>query len=370
MHVSPVRSILASASVSAVCAVMLLAGCKDDAQQTWPTQAPPQARLADTPVPQTDETVTYPAAGEEQPVAPEQAQPVPHESKGFRVVVTASFSELPEGARIIAPSPRDRRYQKVSKSEHSGAAGAVMPADDNENLFFVSDPISGPTATYTGSFEVVRRVGSPGTLQAAQGQDFDGNAPPVGDVSTDAGVVAAAQALGAEKKQAYDELQAVMDAAIAIKPDAAGPATAAEAIAQKKANTLGLARATVELLRLRGVPALVVQGIELGAVPSTVETTHAWVDANLPQLGWVPLDPEKRQGIDEVASDARFRGMLPIDRIDLAYGDSTVLPADGTFPETTLTGDLAAPMAVKDGARVGKVTWSAKVEVLPEAAPE
>ncbi len=298
---------------------------------------------------------------------PREIPMVGHESKRFKVTLTASFSELPEGARLVVASPRDRHYQKVSKSEHAGAPGAVVPAEDNENLFFVSDALTAPEAQYTGTFEITRRQGSQGSLEAAEGQDYDGSQPKLEGVSSDAGLVAAAAALGAEKKKPYDEVLAVLTAAGAIALADDGAAEAAKAVADKSANALGLARATVELLRLRGVTAQVVQGIELGEGSGAVSKTYAWVNANMPQLGWVPLDPAKRRSMDTWPGDARYVGLLPIDRIDLAYGDSTVLAEDGSFPRTTLTGDLAAPMAVKDGARVGKVTWSAKIEVQPDA---
>lgn len=346
-----------------------LVGCGGDGAQPWPGSAPPNAGPPPGMPVQTPPGEAAPAPAEDE-APPHELPTASHESKRFKVTLTATFSELPEGARLVVASPRDRRYQKVSKSEHAGASGAVMPAEDNENLFFVSDPLTTPDAKYTGTFEVTRRQGSQGALQAAEGQDYDGSQPALGEVSTDAGVVAAAAALGAEKKKPYDEVLAVLtvDGTIALADD--GASDAAKAVADKSANSLGLSRATVEMLRLRGVTAQVVQGIELGDGSGTVTKTHAWVDANLPQLGWVPLDPAKRRSMEDWPGEARYVGLLPVDRIDLAYGDSTVLAEDGTFPRTTLTGDLAVPMAVKDGARVGKVTWSAKIEVQADAEPE
>ncbi|MEZ4268188.1 MAG: transglutaminase-like domain-containing protein [Myxococcota bacterium] len=343
-----------------------LVGCGGEGPTPWPGSAPPNSGPPPNMPVQTPPGEAAPTSPEDEAV-PVEIPTAGHESKRFKVTLTAEFTELPEGARILAPSPRDRRYQKVSKSEHSGAPGAVMPAEDHENLFFVSDALTAPTASYSGTFEVTRRQGSQGALQAAEGQDYDGSEPPLGEVSTDAGIVAAATALGAEKKKPYDEVLAVLAAAggIALADD--GPADAAKALADKRASELGLARATVEMLRLRGVVAQVVQGIDLGAGSGTVSTSRVWLDANMPQLGWVPLDPAKRRSMEDWPGEVRYVGLLPVDRIDLAYGDSTVLAEDGSFPRTTLTGDLATPMAIKDGARVGKVTWSAKIEVLPDA---
>ena len=58
----------------------------------------------------------------------------------YKVSVEATFKGLPAGAYIVAPSARDRRYQKVTKSAHSGVPGAVTASEDGENLFFVSEP--------------------------------------------------------------------------------------------------------------------------------------------------------------------------------------------------------------------------------------
>lgn len=357
--------LLASSVVVGLLGGLGLVGCGGEGAQPWPGSAPPNSGPpAGMPV-QTPpgEAAPEPADGG---AVPHELPTAGHESKSFKVTLTATFSELPEGARLVVASPRDRRYQKVSKSEHSGAPGAVMPAEDNENLFFVSDALTGPTASYTGTFEVTRRQGSQGALQAAEGQDYDGSQPKLGDVSADAGIVAAAAALGAEKKKPYDEVLAVLAAAGSIAVADDGASEAVKAVADKSASVLGLARATVEMLRLRGVTAQVVQGVELGEGSGTVSKTYAWVDANMPQLGWVPLDPAKRRSMQDWPGEARYVGLLPVDRIDLAYGDSTVLAEDGSFPRTTLSGDLAVPMAVKDGARVGKVSWSAKVEVQPD----
>ena len=46
-------------------------------------------------------------------------------------------------------------------------------------------------------------------------------------------------------------------------------------------------------------------------------------------------------------------------------GDSVSIPeTKGINPELKLEGVLAAPFAVKDGARVGKVSWKASFEAL------
>jgi hypothetical protein len=375
------QSLRHAGSTIAVVALVASAGCGEQGPKPWPGATAPGATAPGATAPGTAPAAGTQAAGDtapaaaapaEQPAAaaePEAPQaPAPaHESKGFRITLTATFADLPEGARIIAPSPRDRRYQKVAKSEHSGAPGAVMPAEDNDNLFFVSDALPAGAASYTGVFEVVRRQGTQGAIQGAEGQDYDDSAPKVGDASTDAGLIAAAEALGVEKKKPYDEVLAVLKAALGMTVAADGAADAAKAIADKRASALGLANATVELLKLRGVPAQVVQGLEVAGGDAAVTSTHAWVDANLPQLGWVPLDPAKRRSLEDWPAEAKYVGFLPVDRVDLAYGAATVLAEDGTFPRTTLTGDLAAPLAVKDGARVGTVTWSAKVEALPDA---
>ncbi|MEC9071901.1 MAG: hypothetical protein VX938_05950, partial [Myxococcota bacterium] len=108
-----------------------------------------------------------------------------YRDQAFKLTVKATFKDLPAGARVIAPSARDRRYQKVTKSDHSGLPGAVMVADDGENLFFVSDAITGKAeVSYEGVFSITRRVGTQGDLATAEGADWEGDDGKVTGAST------------------------------------------------------------------------------------------------------------------------------------------------------------------------------------------
>ena len=306
---------------------------------------------------------------EEPPPAPEQEQvqhaESPYKDTSFRVTISATFSDLPKGARIIAPSARDGRYQKVMRSEHSGVTGGVMPAEDGHNLFFVSNEVSGKgDVKYTASFDVRRRVGSQGSLQATADTDWSDEMPKVEGASADGNLAKIAGELGEARQKPHAELLAVLGRTVKLATAETGSSDPTEVAAGKPASTLGVARTMAELLRLRGLAARVVQGLYQPDVPGTAKQTHAWNDVNMPRLTWVPVDPVLRQKKSIKEADPTYLGLLPADRLTLAYGDSAVLPDDGTFPRTTLTGQLAAPFALKDGQRVGKVDWVASFEKL------
>jgi hypothetical protein len=71
------------------------------------------------------------------------------------------------------------------------------------------------------------------------------------------------------------------------------------------------------------------------------------------------MDPALRRRHKGGEEDPTFLGTIPADRVTFIIGDEAILPEDGAFPRTTLSGSIAAPFAILDGKRVGKVTWSA-----------
>lgn len=293
-----------------------------------------------------------------------------HMDKTFRVVVEATFSELPAGAVVVAPSARDRRYQKVTKSDHQGLPGSVMPTESGDNLFYISDPIKAGAGElkYVGTFETTRRVGTQGDVAASKGAAYDAGMGTVVGASTDAAIVAAAKALG-EGLQPHDALLKAVASATAMKQDdAAGSDVAGDVIGGEPASRFGIAAATSELLKASGVPSRVVQGLYQPDVPGIVNKGHAWIDAELPRLGWVPVDPVlRREGAGDAASSGMYLGLIPSDRITMVVGTSAVIPAEeGIVPRLELSGPLAHPFAIKDGKRVGKVSWTARFEPLSD----
>lgn len=290
------------------------------------------------------------------PEAPAPDERSPGRELTFTVKVEATFEGLPEGARVLAPSARDRRFLKVTKSEHSGIKGSVVGTSDGANLFFVSEPLPAGGATYTASFQAAARVLRAGSIEGVGDAPAEGT-PKVGDLPTDEALVAAAKGLEADTPA-----KVVLAAVKLVEPIAVDPAGSDEAgatLSAKKGSELGLARATADLLKLRGVPARLVQGWVTPRVEGAVSQGSAWLEAQLPRLGWAPVDPARlRQGERAPDSDV-YLGSLPIDRLTLVSGDAVTLTLpDGSKLE--VSGRLAEPFALsKEGARVGKVTWTA-----------
>jgi len=270
----------------------------------------------------------------------------------YRLVVEASFTDLPEGAYIVAPAARDRRYQKVTKSEHSGVVGAVTATEDGENLFFVSEPTKAGSASYVGTFEVNRRVGTEGGIERAKGKDFAAGKGAVKANADDKAMAADAEALGAEKMKPFDVLVAASNKST--------PKSASEAYS--------VADQAATLMRLKGVPATVIGGFRAPKGGGVADKTHAWVLAELPDLGLTPVDPALRTGQPawkEGAEPANM-GQIDAERVEMVSGDALVVPAqEGVNPRFELKGDIVAPRAIKDGKVVGKVTWKARFEALP-----
>jgi len=364
----PVR--VALLSIVLVSSALLVNGCPSTTPPDAPAAAPaaaatPAALPAPKALPAPTAVPTQAANGDTQNTDPRTESDVNTAAPGpdfvagpglpdmnYRLVVEAAFTDLPAGATIVAPAARDRRYQKVSKSEHSGVTGAVMATEDGGNLFFVSEPTAAGAASYVGTFEVSRRVGTEGGIDRAKGQAFAEGKGAVQAGPGDAALTADAGAIGVADMGAFEALVAVVNQAVNA-PAGADHATVARAAA---------------LLRLKGVPATVIGGYlqPSGGGPAT--TTHSWLVAELPEVGVTPIDPVLRaaKGPWKAGGDPINVGLISAARIEMVSGDALVIAAqEGANPKLELNGDLVAPVALKDGASVGKVTWSARFEVLP-----
>jgi len=293
-------------------------------------------------------------------------RPSPFVDRSCKVTLKASFSDLPDGARIIAASARDGRFQKVTKSEHSGVSGAVMPAEDGHNLFFVSDALKAGGHSYEAKYEITRRVGTQGSLDIARGASWqEGKTPKVGAASTDANLTKLVQSLGDDTVKPYAAFHAAM--AEAMKPEIAedGSDSAVSVAGGNKATAHGAAALLRELLTAKGVPSRVMQGMHRTKLEGEAKRSHAWTEVQLPGLSWAPADPALRRRHTGGEDDPTYLGTIPADRVTFLIGTEAVIPEDGTLPRTALSGDLVAPFAMLDGKRVGKVTWTA--EFSPQA---
>jgi hypothetical protein len=293
-------------------------------------------------------------------------RPSPFVDRSCDFTLTATFKEIPAGARIIAASARDGRFQKVTRSEHSGVSGAVMPAEDGHNLFFVSDALKAGEYSYQAKYAITRRVGTQGSLDVARGADWqEGKTPKIDGASTDATLTKLAQGLGDETMKPYAVFHAAM--AEAMKPEVGedGSDDAVSVAGGNKATSHGVAALLTELMSIRGVPARVVQGMHRTKLEGEVKRGHAWAEFQLPGISWAPADPALRRRHTGEEDDPTYLGTIPADRITFLIGNDLVIPEDGTLPRTTLSGELVAPFALMDGKRVGTVTWTA--EFSPQA---
>lgn len=287
-------------------------------------------------------------------------RPSPFVDRSCNLTLTATFKDLPAGARIIAASARDGRFQKVTRSEHSGVSGAVMPAEDGHNLFFVSDALKAGEHSYEAKYEITRRVGTQGSLDVARGAGWqEGQTPKIDDVSTDAALTKLAQGLGDEAMKPYAALHAGVAAAMKPEQAEAGSDDAVSVAGGGQATAHGAAALLVELLSIRGVPARVMQGMHRTKLEGEVKRGHAWAEVRLPGVSWAPVDPALRRRHKGEEDDPTYLGTIPADRITFLIGRDVVIPEDGSLTRTTLSGDLVAPFAMLDGKRVGTVTWNA-----------
>ncbi len=347
--------------------LLLVAGCDRSDSGTAPTPAASPAAsagggAASPAAPAAAEPAT-PAAAPAPPAAPKgpRHEAPKHAEKAFRVSLSATFSGMPAGARLMAPSARDRRWQKVTKSEHQKVLGSVMLAEADENLLFLGDALAadaGGAGAYSAIFELVRRVASQGSLAAAKGLDWGEGQGKVGAAPTDAAVTAAAAQLAGKDAKPYGRLRAVLGrvAGLALAPE--GADDPAQVLGGAAASPLGVAATTAALARAAGLPARVVQGLLLEG--ASKGKPHAWLEVELPKLGWVPLDPAMNRGKE---GDA-YLGTLPPDRVAWLYGSEAALPEDGATPRIAVTGRMWAPFGWHDGKRVGEVSWKAAVEEI------
>lgn len=337
--------------VAALAALLVGPGC----DKSGPGKAQPTAQGGDA-APEPVEGGTPVPAKPEQPGVPEGqdiAEFGPAE-RSFRFSVEATLSDLPAGARVIAPSAKDRRFQKVTKSEHTGAPGSVFSSEDGENLLYISEPVAADAVvTYKGVFEVTARLSFHGSVLATQDVAYD-KAQVVTGQSTDAALVKVAAGLAPADAKPYTSLWAALDSVMGGSMDNAAAASAALA----------------DLLKLRGIPATLAYGLLAPGDAGTVDVGHAWVLATLPEVGPVPIDvfARKVNKGDAKKNDETYVGVLPADRITFITSDSVVIPAEGDVPKLTLSGDLSTPFAVHEGKRVGKVSFKATVEKIAPPA--
>ena len=249
--------------------------------------------------------------------------------------VEAVFENLPKGSMVIAPVALDRRYQKITKTEHQGVNGIPIRSLDKENLIFVSDPLEASNATYKALYELEARRVMPGVFDSIAGQGYgEFNDPKLKKV------------LAEVANPAKDPHAIVSEAFERAKKSA-------------EKDAFVMSKSFVDSLKTAGVPTRMVQGIlfrEGSAKP------HSWAEALLPQLGWTPFDPHSARSATEGGST--YRGQHPPDRIRVLFGETFDLAKNSKRSAFSVEAPFLGPRAVvarEDGSVdtiEGRVTYS------------
>jgi len=104
--------------------------------------------------------------------------------------------------------------------------------------------------------------------------------------------------------------------------EAAASANAAEAFARKHAAPKDLAHIFIGAAHYLGIPARFVGGYRhRGGKAAAIDTAHAWVEAYVPDLGWVGFDPS----IGYCPTDGHIRIAIGLDALGAAPVRGTLL---------------------------------------------
>lgn len=137
------------------------------------------------------------------------------------------------------------------------------------------------------------------------------------------------------------DLSHAVAAAITYQPGATSVDTAASEVARSRRGVCqDLAHVSIALCRLRGIPARYVSGWLHYAGANGPGESHAWIEAHVPDEGWIPFDPTHPSSGD-------------VDHVPVAIGRdyADVPPVRGSY--------LGAPAN-------GMTVW---VDIREEAAP-
>ena len=118
--------------------------------------------------------------------------------------------------------------------------------------------------------------------------------------------------------------------------EAAAPANAAEAFARKQAAPKDLAHIFIGAAHHLGIPARFVGGYcHRGGKTAAIDTGHAWVEAYVPDLGWVGFDPS----IGYCPTDGHVRIAIGLDALGAAPVRGTLLGGSAETLAVAITVD-------------------------------
>jgi len=133
-----------------------------------------------------------------------------------------------------------------------------------------------------------------------------------------------------------DRLHDTIACTVGDAEEAAVPANAAEAFARKQAGPKDLAHIFIGAAHYLGIPARYVSGYRHGGnTAAAIDTAHAWVEAYVPDLGWVGFDPS----IGFCPTDAHVRIAIGLDALGAAPVRGTLLGGGGETAIVAITVD-------------------------------
>ena len=139
--------------------------------------------------------------------------------------------------------------------------------------------------------------------------------------------------------------------------DRGQPQTAEAVLERRSGYCTGVARLTVALLEAAGIEAREVAGYVVGSEPGRPSGYHRWVEARLPDRGWVFSDPLAthhyvpaiylRLAAEELETDRGTEGLLLERRDAIAAVDLYPLAPPGVTARRSSTRQLAAALRVR-----------------------
>ncbi len=139
--------------------------------------------------------------------------------------------------------------------------------------------------------------------------------------------------------------------------DRGQPQTAEAVLERGSGYCTGVARLTVALLEAAGIPAREVAGYVVGSEPGRPSGYHRWIEAYLPDRGWVFSDPLAthhyvpatylRLAAEDLELDRGTEGLLIERRDDLATVDLYPLAPPGVTARRSSSRRLAAALRIR-----------------------
>lgn len=241
----------------------------------------------------------------------------------------------------------------------TGAAGLAVEGRDAARVL---PPPGARVADYDGAGYRLRVRGGEVRVEVDAAPLFSTAAfsPPPRDAGDAVARLARAQVIGASTR--YDAVSRILGWVarhVEYRLDRDAPQTAAAVLARRSGYCTGVARLTVALLEAAGIEAREVAGYVADDGSGRVRGYHRWIEAYLPDRGWVMSDPLAshhyvpatyvRLAADELRLDDGLEGGVLRERAD---GLAIVDLAPGAGPGVTVRRNVPRQLAAALDVRV------------------